>query len=80
MFFLEVELILRQLLYAKFLQPISWQKKSKCWACSIHIYIKWILNSGSIHSIWDSLIDFKVLRVTFSKLYASLYAPDYVPV
>ena len=32
-----------------------------------------------LNGSWDSLIDFKVLRFTFSKLYASLYAPDYVP-
>ena len=45
----------------------------------IYIYIKWILNSESIHSIWASLINFKMLRVTFSKLYTSLYASDYIP-
>ena len=37
---------------AKYSEPISWQKKSKCWACSTHIYIKWIFDSECIYSFY----------------------------
>ena len=37
---------------AKYSEPISLQKKSKCWACSTHIYIKWIFDSECIYSFY----------------------------